>query len=82
MKKNGNHRTRNYDAEIAFHQKARTVPPAARLRLLDRLRRAHARRPGPGRHAVVQSQPEVGRTRRLPRTFWILDPATGEWHLL
>jgi len=59
MKNNGH--KRNLPAEIAFHQKALTIPPAARPRLLAWLRRAK---------------------RRPPRTFWLLDPLTGDWRLL
>jgi len=61
MKKNGHNQSRNYAAEIAFHHKARAIPPAVRPRLLSWLRRAK---------------------RRPPRTFWLLDPLTGTWHLL
>ena len=67
MKNNGNHRGRDYEAEIALCQKARAVPPAARPGLLARLRGPLA----------------GGRRRdRPPRTFWLLDPDSGEWRLL
>jgi hypothetical protein len=70
MKNNGNNRPKNHAAEIAFGRRARAVPPSARPGLLDRFRRAV--RPRLGRR----------RTGRLPRTFWLLDPTTGEWRLL
>ncbi len=69
MKQNGNHRTRNYDAEIAFGQETWTFPPTTRSGLLDWIR-AHGAR--------------LGRRKkgRPARTFWMLDPITGEWRLL
>jgi hypothetical protein len=70
MGKNGHKKPRNYAAEIAFGRRVRAVPPSARPGLLDRFRRAG--RPRPGRR----------RRGRLPRTFWLLDPTTGEWRLL
>ena len=79
MRKNGNHRTRDYAAEITFLKQARIVPPSARLGLLAWLRLAHvdAERNGGNR-------PVLGRRRKgpPPRTFWMLAPGSGEWHLL
>jgi len=70
MGKNGHKKSRDYAAEIAFDRRAWAVPPTARPGLLDRLRRA--------------GRPRLGGRRRgrLPRTFWLLDPTTGEWRLL
>ncbi len=70
MKNNGHKKPFNCAAEIIFDQKAQTVTPVARPGVLSWLRRAH--RGVLGRRG----------TRRPPRTFWMLDPATGEWRLL
>jgi len=62
MKKNGNHRTRNYEVEMALSQEARAVSPTARPGLLEWLGRLRRSRPA--------------------RTFWMLDPDSGEWRRL
>jgi len=70
MKKNGNHRTRNYELEMALGQEGRAVSPTARPGLVEWLRRVYG--------------PMLGRLRksRPARAFWMLDPVSGEWRRL
>lgn len=77
--KKKNRRASTYDAEIAFIQEIRALPPGDRPGLLDWFRRL--------RHDPDQSEPAVPacptpprrRPRRRPRAFWHLDPTTGRW---
>ncbi len=70
MRKNGHKKPLDCAAEIALDRNAQAVTPAARPGVLSWMRRA--RRRALGRHG----------TGRPPRTFWMLDPVTGEWRLL
>ena len=74
MKKNGHNRPRNYAAEIAFDQEVHALPPSDRPGLLNGLRWL--------RHAPADPDRSGGSRQPPARTFWELDPTTGEWRLL